>query len=175
MLIRLVGNVTRFLFLILLQGLVLNEVNLWNGMAIPYLYVLIILMFPFELPRWALLLLGFFTGLSMDMFTNTLGIHASACVLVAYCRYFVLKALAPRDGYEYGMQPKLQDMGFTWFLYYASVLIFVHHAWLFYLEVFSFAGFFSTLLRVLLSSLFTLLLAILSQYLIFNKRSSGYI
>lgn len=168
-------NIGRFVFLVLLQGLILNDVNLWQGMAIPYLYILFLLMLPIETPRWLELLIGLVLGLSIDMFTNTLGIHASACVLIAYIRPLYLRAIAPRDGYEFGQRPGIQDLGFSWFLKYAVVLIFIHHLWLFYVEVYSFKGFFTTLLRVILSTAFTLLLTIISQYLILTRRSSRHI
>lgn len=169
------GNIGRFVFLILFQGIILNDVNLMDGMAIPYLYVVIILMLPLETPRWLELIIGLVCGLSVDMFTNTLGIHASACVLLTYARPLMLRAIAPRDGYEFGQRPTIQDMGLSWYLKYAGVLILLHHGWLFFIEVYSFKGFFNTLSRVSLSSAFTLILAILSQYLISSKRSSRII
>ena len=175
MLSEVLKNIGRFVFLVLLQGLILNEVNLWQGMAIPYLYILFMLMLPLETPRWAELLIGLLLGTSIDMFTNTLGIHASACVLLAYIRPLYLKVIGPRDGYEYGQRPGIQDFGLSWFIKYAGVLILIHHFWLFFVEVYSFKGFFDTLLRVVLSSAFTLLLTIISQYLILTKRSSRQI
>jgi len=171
---EIIRNVGRFLLLVFLQGLILNDINLLQGMAIPYLYILFLLMLPMETPRWLELILGLVLGLSIDMFTNTLGIHASACVFLAFLRPVYLKAIAPRDGYEFGQQPTVADQGLSWFLKYASVLILAHHSWLFYVEVYSFKGFFTTLLRVILSSAFTLTLAVISQYLVFNsKRTSA--
>ncbi len=175
MLNDIIGNIGRFVFLILFQGIILNDVNLMDGMAIPYLYVVIILMLPIETPRWLELIIGLVCGLSVDMFTNTLGIHASACVLLAYARPLMLRAIAPRDGYEFGQRATIQDMGLSWYLKYAGVLILLHHSWLFFIEVYSFKGFFNTMSRVFLSSVFTLVLAILSQYLITSKKSSRII
>lgn len=164
-------NIGRFILLVLLQGLILNEVNLWHGTAIPYLYVLFLLMLPLETPRWLELILGLFLGLTIDMFTNTLGLHASACVVLAYVRPLYLNAIAPRDGYEFGQRPGIQDFGISWFIKYAGVLILIHHLWLFYVEIYSFRGFFNTLLRVLASSTLTLILSIFSQYLMTKKPS----
>ncbi len=175
MLSEILKNIGRFVFLVLLQGLILNDVNLWQGMAIPYLYILFLLMLPLETPRWLELLIGLALGLTMDMFTNTLGIHASACVLVAYIRPLYLNAIAPRDGYEYGQRASIKDFGLSWFIKYAAVLILIHHFWLFFVEVYSLKGFFNTLLRVVLSAAFTLLLTIISQYLIMTRRSSRQI
>jgi len=59
-------------------------------------------------------------------------------------------------------------VGFRWFLVYASVLVFVHHFIIFNLEIFRFSDFWSTQLRVLYSSIFTLVLIILSQYLLYK-------
>jgi len=171
MLNEVLKNTARFVFLLILQGMILNDVNLMNGQAIPYLYILFILMLPLETPRWLELLLGLVLGLGMDMFTNTVGIHASACVWLAFLRPVYLRAIAPRDGYEFGQNPTISDLGLSWFLKYSSVLILAHHFWLFYVEVYSFKGFFTTLLRVILSSAFTLALVLLSQYLIFTGKS----
>lgn len=168
------SNIGRFVFFIFLQGLILNDLNLFEGMAIPYLYILFLLMLPIEIPRWLELILGFVCGLVMDMFTNTIGIHASACLTLAFIRPIFLKSIAPRDGYEFGQKPTIQDMGFAWYIKYAGVLILIHHSWLFFMEVYSLNGFFTTFIRAILSSVFTLVLAVLSQYLVFTKRSSDY-
>ncbi len=168
-------NIGRFVLLVLLQGLIFNELNLWKGMAIPYVYILFILLLPLETPRWAELLLGLITGLALDMFTNTVGIHASACVALAYVRPLLLKAIAPRDGYEFGQKASIADFGLNWYLKYAVVLVVIHHTWLFVVEVYSFNGFGFTILRILMSSALTLVLILLTQYLTYPRKSSGYI
>jgi hypothetical protein len=99
-----------------------------------------------------------------------MGIHASSCVFLAFVRPLYLKAIAPRDGYEFGQTASISDLGLAWYLKYASVLVVVHHFWLFYVEVYSLRSFFTTLLRVILSSAFTLTLLVLSQYLVFNNK-----
>lgn len=171
---EIIRNIGRFLLLVFLQGLILNDINLLQGMAIPYLYILFLLMLPMETPRWLELILALILGLSIDMFTNTIGIHASASVFLAFLRPVYLNAIAPRDGYEFGQQPTISDQGLSWFLKYASVLVLAHHFWLFYVEVYSLKGFFTTFLRVLLSSAFTFTLVLLTQYLVFNtKRTSA--
>lgn len=161
-------NIARFVILVLVQVLVLNNIQL-NGYLVPYAYVLFILLMPFETPRWALLLSAFVLGISVDIFTQTPGIHAAACVLMAYMRPWALELGAPRDGYEPGTYPRVFYYGFQWFLRYTVILVLAHHLVLFYLEVFRFAEFFSTLLRVILSSLFSIVVIMLSQYFVFRK------
>jgi rod shape-determining protein MreD len=167
--IKLAGrNIIRFVVLVLLQVLILNNIQI-NGYIVPYFYVLFILLMPFETPGWLLLLVAFALGLSVDLFTNTYGMHAAATVFMAFLRPYILEMSSPRDGYEPGTLPRLHYYGFRWFLQYTVILVLGHHLVLFYLEVFRFAEFFSTLLRVLLSSVFSITLIILSQYFIYRK------
>ena len=162
-------NIQRFIFLVLLQVLILNNIQFGNSIN-PYFYVLFILMLPFDTPRWLSLLLAFSLGLSVDVFTSTLGLNTAATVFMAYSRVYVLALFSPREGYDFGTQPTIQDMGFTWFISYSSILVLVHHLVLFYVEVFRMSEFFDTLLRVILSFIFTQLLVVISQFLIYKEK-----
>ena len=161
-------NIVRFFFLIFLQVLILNHINL-GGYINPYFYIYFILLLPFETPRWALLLLAFILGWSIDIFTNTIGLNASACVMMAFFRPFVISAISSGQESLIGDTPSLRNQGVKWFLYYSIILVIVHHFTLFYLEIFRFSEFMATFLRVLLSSAFTLLLVLISEYLIYPK------
>ncbi|MCK6638990.1 MAG: rod shape-determining protein MreD [Bacteroidia bacterium] len=162
----------RFIGLILVQGLILK--NLEAGYLInPFLYVLFILSLPFELPAWIGLLLAFALGFFVDIFYGTMGMHMAACTMMGWARPAILKFMNPRDGYEFGMQPTIQDMGRMWFISYAAILIFVHHFVLFYLEIFSFREVWLTFVRVLVSTAATLLLVIITQFLFYRKRESA--
>ncbi len=152
-----------FILLLVLQVLVLNNIQL-SGFINPYLYVLFILILPFETPRWFLLLLAFFLGMVVDLFSHTPGMHTSATVFMAFLRPYVLELFSPRDGYETETYPILRYYGLSWFLKYTTILVLAHHLFLFYVEVFRFSDFFLTLGRALASSVFTIILALISQY-----------
>jgi rod shape-determining protein MreD len=161
----------RFILLVGAQGLILKNVEL--GMYInPFLYILFLLQLPFETPPWLVLIVSFSLGFFIDIFYNTMGTHMAACTFIGFIRPKVLRFMAPRDGYEFGSQPTIQDMGRAWFLTYAVIIIIIHHFLLFYLEIFTFNGFFSTLLRVLISSAATLLLVIVTQFLFYRTKQS---
>lgn len=164
MIVVILRHILRFIVLMLLQVLILNNVQLGTFIN-PFLYVLFLLGLPIQTPRLLLLALALFTGLSADMFQNTPGMHAAACLLMVYMRPRWLKIISPREGYETDAEPSIRKFGFTWFIAYTSVLVLAHHLLLFYLEVFRFSEFFDTLLRILLSSMVTLLLIILAQYI----------
>jgi rod shape-determining protein MreD len=151
-----------FVVLSLIQVLVLNHLNL-GGFINPYLYILFLLILPVEIPGWLLLLLGFCTGLFMDAFLNTPGFHASASVFLCFMRPYFLRYIAPRDGYESGSLPIPSYFGFIWFLKYAVLGVLAHHIFYFFIEAFTMSQFFSTLLRIFLSSVFTLLFIMIAQ------------
>jgi hypothetical protein len=162
-----VKNILRFILLVLLQALVFNNIHFFDFMT-PYIYLLIILLLPFETPKWLLLLAGFFTGLMIDIFSNTIGLHTIACTFIAYIRPWSTTVISAKQEYEPGMQPGIKNLGFRWFLSYTLLLTAFHHFILFYLEIFKFANFFLTFYRASINILFTTFFIVLSQY-IFTK------
>jgi len=152
-----------FILLILLQVLLFNNIQ-FSGYVNPYVYILFILLLPIEIPAWLLLLLSFATGLIIDFFSGSPGMHTFATVFAGFVRPYVLRVISPSDGYESGPDPSMLVYGFRWFLSYTLLIVLVHHTTLFYLEVFRFADFFRTLLRVLLSTLFSMTFILLIEF-----------
>lgn len=170
MLQQILINTLRIAFLVVLQSLVVSRIQLLNGLVLPWIYIFGILMLPFETPRWLTLLIATGVGLVMDYFTGPMGLHTSACVFLGYLQPVVQKVFSPREGYEVTQRPTVQRMGLTWYVTYAAILAFAHHFWLFYLEVFRFSDFFYTFLRVLLSTIATVALMVVGQYLIYSTK-----
>lgn len=161
-------NIFRFIFLVLLQVFVLNNIE-YSGFINPYMYVLFILLLPFETPSWLVLVLSFVLGLTIDMFCDTLGMHASATVFMGFIRPFVLNSISPRDGFETGTFPRVYYYGIVWFLKYALLLVFLHHLFLFTIEVFKFDNYHLVLWRTFLSTIFSTIVILMSQFVIFRK------
>ncbi len=151
-----------------MQVLIIQNINL-SGYIILLPYVLVIIILPFETNKLIVLFTAFFLGVCIDYFYDSSGIHAAACTIMGFSRHYVLKYIAPRDGYDIGVRPTIEDMGLEWFLRYAGTLVLMHHFFLFYLEIFRFSEFFQTLLRIILSSVGTLGLIILIQFLFFSN------
>ncbi|MFO7827023.1 MAG: rod shape-determining protein MreD [Bacteroidales bacterium] len=152
-----------FILLVFLQVFILNNIQ-FSGYINPYIYVVFILTLPFEIPKWLLLVLAFIMGITIDIFSHTIGMHSSATVFMAFLRPFVLEIIAPRDGYESETYPQLKYYGGSWFLKYTAILVFAHHLFLFYIEVFRFSDFFATMTRAILSSIFSIFLILIGQY-----------
>jgi len=148
--------------LLLLQLLLFNNIQ-FSGYINPYVYIMIILLLPPAMPSWLILVISFLTGLIVDLFMGSPGMHASATLLAGFSRPFVLRLIAPRDGYDTASDLSMAVYGFRWYLVYSAIIVIIHHTALFYLEVFGFSGFFRTLLRVILSSVFTLAFILLAE------------
>lgn len=152
-----------FILLVLLQVLLFNNIQ-FSGYVNPYVYIMFILLLPIEIPSWLLLPLSFATGLIIDFFSGSSGMHASATVLAGFVRPYILRIVSPPDGYESGSDPSMLIYGFRWFFSYTLLIVLIHHTALFYLEVFRFADFFRTMLRVLLSTLFSMTFILLIEF-----------
>ena len=164
---RIPRYVLSFLVLVLIQVLLLNNIQL-SGYLNPYIYILFILSLPNDIPDWALLVLAFFLGITVDLFSHTVGMHSSATVFMAFLRPTILRSLEPRGGYEPDTRPSVQEYGFNWYFKYAALMVLVHHLFLFYIEVFKVSDFFLTFSRAILSAIFSLIIILLTK--LFIKR-----
>jgi rod shape-determining protein MreD len=155
-----------FTSLVLIQVLVLNQVQ-FSGFVNPYIYLLFIMLMPLSTPQYVLLPLAFLLGLTIDIFSNSLGVHAAATTFIAFMRPVIIRIISNRDE-DKNDYPGLNQNGIQWFLFYTIGMVFLHHFILFYLEIFSFAGFFHTLFKIILSLFFSVFVIVLSQYIIFR-------
>jgi rod shape-determining protein MreD len=157
-----------FVVLVLAQVLLLNNIQ-FSGLINPYVYILFILLLPFTIPGYLLLGLSFLLGISVDIFNNTPGIHAGATVLLGFLRPGIAQLISSREIIEKGNTPNMTQLGFASFLKYTVLSVLVHHLFLFYAEAFSFGGFFETLLRCIFSSIFSIVIILASQFIIFKN------
>lgn len=157
-----------FVVLVLVQVLILNNIQV-SGLINPYIYILFILLLPFTIPGWLLLGISFLLGISIDIFTNTPGIHSGATVLLGFLRPGIGQLISSREIIEKGVTPNLNQLGFASFLKYVIISVVVHHLFLFFAETFSFGGILETLLRWVLSSFFSIVIILGSQFIIFKN------
>lgn len=142
-----------FFGLILLQILILNNIHIM-GVATPFLYIYFLIKLPSGMARNMLLILGFITGLCIDIFSNTPGMNAAACVVLAFTRPLFLRLFTPRDMLE-SIVPSFKTMGVSSFLKYTIVCVFTFLVILLTIEFFSFTTFSMLLMRILSSAILT--------------------
>ena len=171
--------VINFAIIMLIQLFVLNDIVIKSAITllgvpafIPMLYPLVLLMLPVNTPSWLSMGIGFCTGMLMDYYCNTPGLHAAACVLLCYVRPYLLSLFFQQSAKELGgVTPSLFRMGITSFLIYVSISVLIHHFFFYTLQIWSFRNFLFILFKTFLSGMLSVLLMVLSQ-LLFAQRDN---
>ena len=121
-----------FIIFVALQVLVLNNIQLFK-IVIPLLYVYVIIKMPINLTRISVILISFALGLVIDIFFNTLGLHAAACSLIGFYRQPLLNTFSEKDMIE-GASPSYYTLGAGAFIRYSLSIVVLHHIALFLIE-----------------------------------------
>lgn len=165
-------NIIRFILIVLFQVL------LFKGMAMPVgefaslhflIYPILIMLLPLRTPKPLIVVLGFITGLIIDLFYDSPGVHAGALTFTAFLRGVVLSYLEPFEGYNMKVNPNISHMGMQWFLTYAGILLFAHLLFYFSMSYFSFVFIGEILINTILSFIASYVIIMLYT-LIFNPQ-----
>lgn len=154
-----------FVLLVLVQVFVIDNIVFWNNMH-PQVYVLFVLFLPANIPGWLLLSVSFLLGLSMDIFSDTLAIHTAATVFMGFCRPGTLNMITRQLDHPGEKSPTFSTLGSLSLIAYSAILIFLHHLVLFFLEIFRLSEFGTILLRVLFSTIISIVLVIIGYALL---------
>ncbi len=166
-------NLIRIVVLILLQVLLFKRIYFgwenFNYFAF-LVYPLAILLLPVRTPRVPVLFIGFLIGIIVDLFYDSPGVHASACVFLAFIRPYLLKMIEPRGGYPtQDLGPTKRQFGTNWFLIYTAMGLAAHLLVYFSVEVFTFVFFFEILLKVIFSFIVSYICILLYIFLLNPK------
>lgn len=157
----------RFILLVLFQVVLFNHIN-FLGYINPYIYIIFIIFYPIKNNRLLFIFLSFLIGLTVDMFSDSGGIHAAASVCIAYARPVFLK-FAFGTMYEHN-NVKFNNTDFGAKLVYIALLTLLHHVILFYLEIFSISRILMVFQKTLSSGIFTTLMITLIS-IIFSRKT----
>ncbi|MHA7099826.1 Rod shape-determining protein MreD [Roseivirga pacifica] len=157
-----------FALLLPLQVLVFRNFVVF-GTGFSFIYLLCLLMLPVEMSVITGMIVALFTGLAVDLFYHTLGIHAAASVFLMFLRYHWLRMNGPRSGYEVNHLPLLSNYGLGWFIGYALPLIFVHSLVVFFVEAGNVALFWQSTFRALITTIISFIFIVISQYFLYPR------
>jgi len=126
-----------FLFVLLafLQVWLFNDIHLF-GFATPLFYIYFLIKLPINMNRSGALLLSALLGLTIDVFSSTLGLNLIVMVILGFLRYYILKLFVPRDVFEETI-PSFSSFGKFVFLRYAGVITLIQVFLLYSIESFS--------------------------------------
>ncbi|MBV4357987.1 rod shape-determining protein MreD [Pinibacter aurantiacus] len=163
-------NIIRFVLFILVQVFVLHKVPPLHEYVVPYVYFLYVLWLPFKTSRAALMFVAFLFGLTLDYFLKCPGLHAAACVLIAYIRPFLINILISQEGADTNYSsPSITSMGWAPYATYVVILTLIHNIYLVLLEWLQFGNFLYFLGKILATTAMSLLLIIIAE-LLFNRK-----
>jgi rod shape-determining protein MreD len=149
--------------------ILVNRLSL-GTLITPYIYHFFIIQLPVRTSRHALIFLGFFTGLFFDIIYHTGGAHAAATCFLALLRIAVLPAFISTEDKDNNISPGIYTLGQAVFLIYSMILTLGHHILLFNLEIFNKSAIPLTLLKALVSSIFSVFLIYLLCLLFYRKK-----
>tara|TARA_B100000886_G_scaffold339770_1_gene306267 strand:+ start:16920 stop:17441 length:522 start_codon:yes stop_codon:yes gene_type:complete len=156
----------RFILFVFLQIFIFNNI-LFLGYINPYVYLLFIILLPYNKSNKNLtLIIALATGLIIDTFQNSMGMHAFTCVLIAYIRSSILYRLVPqlKNKSQNMIEISVKEFGAQICIIYTILLVFIHHLALFTIEAFRF-DISNILLRTIASTLITSIFLIIFQFL----------
>ena len=158
----------RFFAILIIQALILNQIEIGSGIQL-MVYPLFIFLLPVELSIIYLLSISFILGVSIDSICNTYGLHSSALLSFAYLKPIIFKLFIPRDGYDPIVEANVFTLGGRWFIKCFGTLLFIHHLWFFFFEIFKINELFFVLQKVFLSIPISFLVCVLLQFLFIKK------
>lgn len=160
----LIRNILLFVGLVFLQVMILDNLRLDNYIH-PYVYVLFVMLLPFETPRQQLMINGFLIGIVIDILNGTPGLNAGATVLMAYLRPNIINMTTRKSDIEGKITPSVSEMGLKWFMPYLVLLLIIHNFTLFMLEAFSIRLIGLVILGTLLSVIYSTIVIVLIIYI----------
>ncbi len=156
-------NLLRLVVLIFSQALFFSNIHI-HPMIDIYIYPVFILLLPFQVPRWVLMILGFAIGISIDMLLGTLGMHAAVSVLLAYIRPMLINVITPK-GTEFELSPNIYIQGSGWFLIYFLLAYTISLGAYFMIEAGTFYNLFWLLIKIITSVSFSVISSLIFIYL----------
>ncbi|MCW5906601.1 MAG: hypothetical protein KIS94_01995 [Chitinophagales bacterium] len=165
-------NLLRFILLLLAQILIFSNIN-FSSFINPYVFPLFILLLPFETPRWMLMLAGMLSGLVLDIFLGSMGMHAAACLLVGYMRPFLINIITPK-GTDFEISPNIYAQGLPWFISYTGITMLIYLTFYFLVEAATFLNFFLLLLKIILSTAMSVMFMIIFLFLFSARKKRRF-
>lgn len=163
-----------FVVMVLLQSFIFTKLPLTTYVQ-PCIYVLFILLLPVGHSRVTALLWAFCLGLCVDLLTSdVIGLNTAATVALAFIRPYLLKLFLPKSDIDAFIIPTSKTLGMRQFLGYSLLALLFHQTLFFLLDAFAFFDLFHTTLRILLSTISSVIFILLLQSMFNETRKTLY-
>lgn len=157
-----------FIFLLLVQVLICNHIVLFN-VAVPIIFIYFIIRLPISMGKGLLFTLAFLLGLSVDIFSDTPGVNALACTLLAALKQPMYYAYVPRDDKTIGLIPSVTSLGVGTYCKFLVSMVGTYCLMAFTIEYFNFADVKEIVILSAASCLLTFIMLLAIDCLILSK------
>ncbi len=166
---QVLGHIFWFVILLAVQVLFLDNIH-FLSVFIPVIYIYAILRLPSSFSGYAILIISFLTGLTVDIFSNTPGMHTAATTLMGFLRYSILRLFVLKEDFS-SKNVDISWLGISVYWKYCLILILIHHITLFTLESFTFLNFGQLLIKIPACALLSMVFILLMEYINVGKNA----
>lgn len=163
-----IQGILLFILFIALQVFFIRRWVLFDY-ALCFGYTGFLIFLPESIGKTAMLILAFLTGLVVDIFYSSYGIHASACVAAVYVMPLIAKLLKPSDGDK---DFSIKNVNLGVFLQYVLIFELIHHSIIFFVNSAGREPITSTLIKIGSGVFFTTFFLLVIRYLLFTPRKA---
>ena len=158
-----------FVILVFLQVSIFNNIYIL-GIATPIIFIYLLIRLPISMNDNWTLTIGFLLGLTIDIFSNTLGFNALSCTVLSFAKNGILKLYRPKDDDITNIQPTIKNIGFWPYFKFSLTFAILYCTLVFLIESFTFFNLERLILRIIISSFVSFLIILGIDYLIGRKR-----
>lgn len=159
-------NIFWIVLALLLQVMLFNHLYIFGAVA--FVYMIALLKMPVETNRNIQILIGFLVGFCIDVFCNTIGMHALTAATVMWLRIPILHLYVNAEDMKEGV-PGFNKLGVQEYIRYALTLLAFHCILLYFIESFTIFNFLTLLLKIVFSVLMTSVIAIALEFSTLKK------
>ena len=163
-----ISYILLFVILVLIQILLLNHIVVFNS-AVCLIFIYFLIKLPLNLSPNIMLTLGFFLGLFVDIMSDTPGLNALCCTILASLKKPVFYAYEQYDDQKRNVAPSIGTMGFFNFCKYIFSLSAIYCLIVFFVEFVNFSDVIQILIKAGASTLFTFLVILAIDSLIYKN------
>lgn len=145
------------LILIPAQAVFFNNMVLFN-VAVPIIFIYVIISLPITYNSIVTTSIGFLCGLTVDILTDTPGVNALCCTLLAFMHRSVFHLYMSTDIDLAEQRPSPRNMGAAAFMKYALTMVVIYCLMVFGIEAIQVFNLRLLILRVVFSSIYSFII-----------------
>lgn len=163
-----ISYIILFVILVLVQALLLNHIVLFDN-AVCFIFIYFLIKLPLNLSANLVLTLGFLLGLTVDMLSDTPGLNALCCTILASLKRPVFFAYEQHDDQKRNISPSIGSMGFFNFSKYVFSMSTIYCLLDFFVEFIEFSDVVGILIKAGVSTVFTFLMILAIDSLVYKN------